>query len=161
MRLDDWERWLHKAVTVVRPVGRVITYLLMTVLLVCSVAIGVATGKDAADHQPVVWGTFHQESCKPAARAGCTPVGTWVSDDGVIVRDQIQLDGVPEPDGTARANYQPSGLMSDSDLNIVHTAQGTELKLWLPWALAAWIVWSTVRYTVRSRSRARRGTRRR
>lgn len=149
--------WLHVIVRVSRPIGQVVLYLAMGLLFAFSVALGLASAKDARDHQPIMWGTFYEESCKPTARGGCTPVGRWISDDTRIVKEGIQLDGFPGPDGTVRASYQPLGLMNDDDLNIVHTGQWTGAGLWMPWVLAAFCVGITIRYARRSRSGRTRG----
>jgi hypothetical protein len=102
-------------------------------LLFCVTAfLGVASAIDAKE--PVYWGTFTQTHCD-WARYGCRSFGTWVSDDGTITKLEISLDGDPGPDGTVRADYQPSGIINDADNNIVHTAMWSGVMLWLPWVL--------------------------
>lgn len=56
--------------------------------------------------EPARPGIFVEESCTPA-RYGCTSIGTWTSDDGSLRLDEVEFDGVVEPDGTAQAWYRP------------------------------------------------------
>ncbi len=100
----------------------------MVPLLAALVALTIVSTADL--RQPVYWGTFTESDCEPKSRGGCRSIGIWVSDDQTIVKEQIYLDGWVEADGTVRAAYRPTGIISDESNNIVHTA------LWIgagPW----------------------------
>lgn len=92
-------------------------YLLFGLLLLLALGLGVGYAIDQTF--PVVWGTFTENRCEPKPRGGCTSIGTWVSDDRQITRTEVQLDGVPGPDGTVRAGYRPQGILS-AEQNVVH-----------------------------------------
>ncbi|WP_141933416.1 hypothetical protein [Microbacterium sp. SLBN-146] len=113
--------------------------------------------------QPRIWGTFTQTDCEPRWRGGCRPVGTWVSDDGNIVKSGVYLDGWTDDTGTARAGYQPTAIISDEANNIVHTPMWTGAGAWLTGLVLLWCVgymlfkaasWGDI--TLPSRRRARR-----
>ncbi|MBW8764620.1 MAG: hypothetical protein JF592_18915, partial [Microbacterium sp.] len=66
-----------------RRIGHVVGYAIMGILL--AVALVLAIGITVSGPQPSFSGTFTQTGCD-YARNGCQPVGTWVSDDGSIVK---------------------------------------------------------------------------
>lgn len=131
--------------------GRAVFVVVMAAVFMVCAAVGIANAKDAIDGQPVIWGTYTQVECRTDLK-GCRSYGTWVSDDGTIVKTGIQLDGSPGSDGTVRASYKPAGLMNDEDNNIVHEEAWSTAGLWMPWLLCLLIVGMTVFY-VRSWSR--------
>lgn len=90
--------------------GRGVVYLVMAVALLLSLGLGVANSID--NTAPIVWGTYTEERCEKQLRRSCSSIGTWVSDDGQIVRVDVRLDGSPGPDGTVRAGYRPDGILS-------------------------------------------------
>lgn len=81
--------------------------------------------------QTRIWGTFTQTDREPRPRGGCRPVGTWVSDDGNIVKRDIYLDGWADGTGTTPASYQPTAVISDESNNIVHAPMWTGGGAWL------------------------------
>lgn len=101
---------------------------------------------------PIVWGTYSEEDCEPRAH-GCESIGRWVSDDGVIVKERLQLDGVPGPDATVRAGFQPAGPMNDNDNNVVRSGIWVNGGLWMPWVLSAVCLGYTIHYARRWRRR--------
>jgi hypothetical protein len=106
-----------------------VTFYAFAGLMVCvSISLGVAFALDS--REPVQWGTFIEEDCEDRARGGCRSIGTWVSDDGATVKQDIYLDGYPGFDGTARAGYRP-GIMNNDD--IVHTEFWLAAGPWVPW----------------------------
>lgn len=136
-----WRQWWERA----RAVGRGIFYISMGLATVVFVGLGVAAAMDAADGQPVIWGTYTEQDCEPATR-GCDSIGRWVSDDGTIVRERTRLDGSPGLDGTVRASFQPEGRLNDTDNNIVHTETFSSAGLWFPWVGALLTVGAAVGY---------------
>jgi hypothetical protein len=136
---------LHEVTAVWRRIGRGIFVIVMAVVFIVGAALGVANDKDAIDQQPVLWGTFFEQSCEPNLH-GCRSFGRWVSDDGRIVKEGIYLDGSPGSDGTARAAYKPEGLINDNENNIVHVEWASGLGLWFPWLLCTFAVGATVYY---------------
>ena len=133
--------WSVRLYFVIGIVGRVLFLVLMSVVLLVSGILGVASVVDAGE--TVYWGTFTSESCEPA-RYGCRAVGTWTSDDRSMVKHDIYLDGPLDADGTARASFRPTGLVNDEMNNIVHTSFGTGLAPWIDWVLfviAAFWTW--------------------
>ncbi|WP_418063192.1 hypothetical protein [Pimelobacter simplex] len=59
-----------------------------------------------------------------------------VSEDGSIVKADIELDGTVEPGRSVRATYQPGGGRGDDAYDIVHTAPWANAGLWMPFVLA-------------------------
>lgn len=122
-----------------RATGHALFYVIMASVCAGLVVIGVIelVGRD----RPMHWGTFSETStvCDPPSPRGsaCTYTGTWVSDDGSIVKTDITLDGAIEPGQSVRASYQPGGPMGDDVNNIVHTAFWSKAGLWVPWVAAA------------------------
>ncbi|MGU3643417.1 hypothetical protein ACLBXX_00495 [Microbacterium sp. C23T] len=116
-----------------RRLGQVLGYVLGGCLAVIVAALFVASVLDLA--QPRIWGTFTQTDCEPRPRGDCRPVGTWVSDDGDIVKREVYLDGWTDDTGTTRASYQPTAIISDESNNIVHTPGLTGVGPWLSGAL--------------------------
>lgn len=119
-----------------RGFGRVATALILGVLAVVLVALLVVSVLDL--RQPVIWGTFTQTDCEPRPRGGCRAIGTWVSDDGTIVRRGVALDGWPEDDGTSRAGYQPTAILGGESADIVHAPLFVGAG---PWILGAVLLW--------------------
>jgi hypothetical protein len=108
--------------------------------------------------QHTYWGTFTRHSCESGFRWRCEGVGTWVSDSGSIVKNNIQLDGDVNSDGTVRASYTPTGFNNDAENNIVHTVTWSCARYWLPWimtVLFGGLIALRVR-AMRRRSRSRR-----
>lgn len=126
------ETWLDAVVRVGRRIGHGLFYLVMVALFCLFVILGVGSAQNAFEHQAVVWGTFTEESCLSGYH-GCRSIGRWTSDDGTMVKEGVYLDGSPGNDGTARANYQPSGFNNDSDSNLVHVQWASSMSLWYPW----------------------------
>ena len=120
--------WVQRA-------GRIFFYGIWGVITCVAVLIGIGNIVDASE--PTYWGTFTEQHCDETPRYGCRSVGTWASDDGTIRLHDVYLDGTPDADGTAEAQYQPDGAMSDADNNIVHTSLGVSTEPVLPWLLAA------------------------
>ena len=147
----------------VRATGHALFYVIMASVCAVFVVIGVIelVGRDRPTH----WGTFSETStvCDlPSPRGStCTYTGTWVSDDGSIVKTDITLDGSVDPGQSVRASYQPGGPMGDDVNNIVHTALWSKVGLWFPWAAAvsfATITWyQHRRWRRESRGRRYRG----
>ncbi|MHA6510216.1 hypothetical protein [Tessaracoccus sp. Y1736] len=79
-------------------------------------------------------------------------MGTWISDDGSLVKEQIYLDGSPDGDGTARASFQPSGRRSDELNNIVHADTWSGAGIWMPWVGVAITTAVTIDYARRWRA---------
>jgi hypothetical protein len=102
----------------------------LALLLVVSVALGVIGIANLS--VPVYWGTFTQDRCVDS-RYGCRNIGSWVSDDGSIRKEDIALDGALHPVTSVRACYRPTGLLNDSDNNIVHTEFWSTGAAWVPW----------------------------
>ena len=118
--------------------GRVLFYLVaaaMTLMLAC---LTVASIADLA--QPRQWGTFTQTDCEPRPRGGCREVGTWIGDDGTLIKRDVYLDGWTEEGGSTRASYQPDAIISDESNNIVHTAGLTGIGPWIVGAILIWWV---------------------
>ena len=115
-----------------RRVGHAIFYLIMTACAVLMAITGVESALDAAEGQPVLWGTFTVTDGEPDRR-GCRSVGVWLRDDGSLDKEQIYLDGSPDGDGTARASFQPSGRRSDEHNSIVHADTWSGAGIWMPW----------------------------
>ena len=146
MEPEDRMTWLSTAIDVGRRAGHAIFYVVMALVFVVAVGLGVAGAQDAADGQPVVWGTFTEEECQPSM-TGCRSIGRWLSDDRTVLKEGIYLDGHTGRGGTARASYQPSGLTSDGADNIVHIHAATSAGLWFPWVLSAFSAGAVVYYT--------------
>lgn len=121
------------AVGILRTIGRVAFTALFGILIAVTVVLGI--GGIVSLGEPVHWGTFTEERCD-RARFGCRSIGTWVSDDGTIRVEEVQLDGAPEPDGTQRAAYRPTGFNNDADNAIVHAEPWATLGPWMPLGLA-------------------------
>lgn len=138
---------VQRLITAGRWTFRALFLVLMVAVFVLGVVMGIGAQLDQANGETVLWGTYTERQCVPALR-GCDSIGTWVSDDGRLVKHDIRLDGVPGEDGTARASFQPGGWMGDEENNIVHTEQWSGAKVWFPWALAAMAVGATVIYGV-------------
>ena len=144
--------WWSTTVAIGRRLGHAVFFVVVAVVFAVSVGLGVAGAKDAIDKQPVVWGTFTRERCEPApvgTHKNCRSSGDWVSDDGSIVKKGIYLDGSPVSDGRARASFQATGLLNDTDNNTVHVRLSSRITLWLPWALAATTVGLGIYYNRR------------
>lgn len=118
-----------------RNLGRILFLVLMGVVAAVGALLGIGNALDA--DEPVHWGTFTEERCEEGGRYGCQSIGRWVSDDGSIRLDDVQLDGRPSADGTVEASYQPTGIMNDADRNIVHSPLGATLEPFAPWMLVA------------------------
>jgi hypothetical protein len=105
-------------------------------VVIGSIVIGVVEILDR--DRPTYWGTFTEKStvCGPGPRGSCTQTGTWVSDDGTIVKVGVILDGSVEPGRSVAASYKPGGAMGDDENNVVHTAFWSKGGLWVPWVLA-------------------------
>lgn len=141
-----------------RATGHAAFYLVMVVVVIVFIVIGVVQVLDR--DQPTYWGTFTEKSttCDPGPRGPCTQTGTWVSDDGSIVKVGIILDGSVEQGRSVRASYRPGGLMGDDENNIVHTAFWSKAGLWFPWVAAVLtgaLLWDRHRHW-RHDARARR-----
>jgi hypothetical protein len=143
-----------------RMVGNVVYCGLLGLLVVIMLILGVGYASSAG--QRSYSGTFHEHSCE-YSRFGCEGVGTWVSDNGSIVKKKIQLDGFVNSDGTVRASYTPTGFNNDAQNNIVHASTWAFARFWLPWALTllfAGLVFFRVRgirrYVRRRRALSRR-----
>ncbi|GAA1925402.1 hypothetical protein GCM10009775_17040 [Microbacterium aoyamense] len=121
-----------------RRLGQLVFYVVAALI---AGAFGLLIYAFAADlGQPRIWGTFTHEDCEPRPRGGCREVGTWVSQDGSLVKEDVYLDGGSGPDGTTPASYQPSGIISDETNNIVHVPALTGAGLWLSSAfLIGWL----------------------
>lgn len=113
-----------------RTLARVVLTAVFGILMLIMVVLGI--GGIVSLGEPVHWGTFTEERCE-RARFGCRSFGTWVSDDGTIRVEEVQLDGAPEPDGTQRAAYRPTGFNNDADNAIVHAEPWATLGPWMPW----------------------------
>lgn len=116
--------------------------------------------------EPRIWGTFIQTDCWSGWRGGCRPLGTWISDDGDIIKHAVYLDGWPDGTGTARASYRPTGILVND--SIVHTAELTYAGPWIIGAILLFLVgyalyraasWGDI--VIPSRRRRRRGRGRR
>lgn len=138
---------------VARSVGRGIFVWLMVVLIGVGVALGVQESIDAANDEPVVWGTFRETECIWRGRGGCRSYGTWVSDNGDVVRDYVQLSGVPGPDRTVRAGFRPHGLRNSEDSGLVYTEPWVRAG---PWAAGGFVAFLVVVLAVFLRSGRRR-----
>lgn len=110
-------------------------FVLMAAACLSALVGAMGAAVDAVTRQPVYWGTFTQEDCLPNGRE-CRSVGTWTSDDGSLAMKRVYLDGQPDSAGTARANFQPEGLINDTDTNVVHVRDWGSMKIWLPLALS-------------------------
>ena len=108
-------------------------YATFSLLLAITLTLGI--GQTFAPGTATYVGTFSQTSCEPT-RFGCTSIGTWVSNDRSIVRNNTSLDGSVSSDGTVQATYTPTGFNNDKDNNVVHTAAWSWLKPWMPWLLS-------------------------
>lgn len=131
----------------VRATGHALFYVIIA--SVCAVFVVIGVIELISRDRPMYWGTFSETStvCDlPSLRgSACTYTGTWVSDDGSIVKTDITLDGSVEPGQSVRASYQPGGPMGDDVNNIVHTAFWSKAGMWFPWVAAvsfATITWS-------------------
>ena len=103
----------------VRAAGHGLFYATMGGVFLVLLVIGLITF--AARDLPTYWGPFTESK------------GTWVSDDGSIVKDDINLDGSVGQGETVRAAYHPGGLMGDDVNNIVHAGVWAHAGLWMPW----------------------------
>lgn len=110
-RMERWGDWW-------RGFGRVLTAIVLGALGVVLVVLLVVSALDL--RQTVIWGTFTQTDCEPRPRGSCRAIGTWVSDDGTVVRRGVALDGWPDDDGTSRAGYQPAAILGGESADIVH-----------------------------------------
>jgi hypothetical protein len=115
-------------------VGNILYCVIFGVLVVIGLILGVGSASSAA--QRTYWGTFTQHSCEAGFRGRCEGVGTWVSDNGSIVKKSIQLDGDVNSDGTVRASFTPKGFNNDAENNIVHSSTWAWARLWIPWAMS-------------------------
>ncbi|HEY4269236.1 MAG TPA: hypothetical protein VGM94_13695 [Galbitalea sp.] len=102
-------------------------------LFIVSLLLGISSAFSAT--QRSYSGTFTQHSCESGYRGRCESVGTWVSDNGSMVKKNVQLDGDVNSDGTAPATYTPKDFNNDAENNIVHTSTWAPARFWLPWAL--------------------------
>ena len=114
--------------------GNIVYCVFFGLLLLISLVLSVGSASSAT--QRSYSGTFTQHSCESGYRGRCEGVGTWVSDNGAIVKKDIQLDGDVNSDGTVRATYTPTGFNNDAENNIVHTSTWAWARFWLPWAMA-------------------------
>ena len=132
-----------------RSTGRALFVVVMVVAILGVVGAGLAAWADRLSGERVYWGTYTETQCVPdegpnphnGLQSACRSEGTWVSDDGSIVKRGIFLDGGVDPGGSVRASYQPGGLMSDAENNIVHTQAFSSAGLWLPFVLAVGFTW--------------------
>ncbi|MBB3157160.1 hypothetical protein FHS07_000844 [Microbacterium proteolyticum] len=153
-RRERWGDWW-------RGFGRVASALIVGALAVVLVVLLVISVLDL--RQPVIWGTFTQTDCEPRPRGGCRAIGTWVSDDGDLVRHDVYLDGWPEDDGTSRASYQPTAILGGESADIVHSSLLTGVA---PWVIGALLLWGLChvlgvdvrRLLARARRRSRAGS---
>jgi hypothetical protein len=139
---------------VARALGHGVFYAVMGILFVVAAILGI--GADVDVHEPTYWGTFTEHSCQPS-RYGCEPVGTWVSDDGSIVKTHIQLDAIGSV-GTSRASYTPTGFNNDAQNDIVHTGTFSSANYWFPWVFCVLVVALVAGYAYKWR-RTRQGER--
>lgn len=127
-------------------------FVIFGVLSVGFIVLGALEVVDAANDEPVVWGTFTEQRCVTETRGGCTSYGSWVSDDGFEKFDEIMFDGtIKESGGTSRAGHQPGGLTSDVEdgiVSIVHAEEYTGiLEIFFPFLAAfaciggIWFYW--------------------
>lgn len=114
-------------------IGNILYCGLFGVLLVISLTLAVGTATSATERS--YWGTFTQHSCESSFRGRCEGVGTWVTDNGSIVKKNIQLDGDANSDGSVRALYTPTGFNNDAENNIVHTSAWAWARFWMPWVM--------------------------
>lgn len=104
----------------------------MAFLCVLMGFVGIANVID--EREETYWGVFTEHYCEPMPRGGCRSIGSWVSDDGRIVKHDVFLDGGVDPGGTIRAGYRPDGILGDEDNNIVHAEDWWDARFWVPWA---------------------------
>ncbi len=116
-----------------KTVGNIAYGVFFGLLLMISLILSV--GSVASASQRTYWGTFTQHGCESGFRGRCDGVGTWISDDGSIIKTKIQLDGDVNSDGTVRASYTPTGFNNDAENNIVHTSTWAWARFWMPWAM--------------------------
>ncbi|GEB13678.1 hypothetical protein GUY44_06440 [Pimelobacter simplex] len=116
--------------------ARLVAAVVLGLCALVLVAVGAVEWHDR--NLPRHWGTFTETStvCDGGPRRGCTVTGTWVSEDGSMVKADIELDGTVEPGRSVRAVYQPGGGRGDDADNIVHTAPWANAGLWVPFVLA-------------------------
>lgn len=130
-RMARQRRWEER----LRRLGRIVFYLIALVLTVGIAVLLVVAVIDL--RQPRIWGTFTQTDCEPRPRGGCRPVGTWVSDDGGIIKGDIYLDGWTDGAGITRASYQPDAIISDESNNVVHASELTGAG---PWTMGLFLI---------------------
>lgn len=106
-----------------RRAGRITFYILGVVLALLLAGITAAGTIDLG--QPRYWGTFTQTDCEPRTKGGCRSIGVWISDDRTIVKTDVYLDTWPNDDGTTRASYQPTALISGEANNVVQAEATT------------------------------------
>lgn len=131
-RLSSTEIWVA-----LKAAGRGAFYLVMGVCFVGSVTIGVVEIVERDRHR--TWGTFTETSTTCdylSRRRSCQSIGTWVSDEGAVVKEGIRLDGHVHPGESVRASFRPGGLMGDDGNNIVHSARSSAAGVWVPWMVA-------------------------
>lgn len=122
----------------VRAAGHGLFYATMGGVFLVLLVIGLITFADR--DLPTYWGAFTETSTTcdpPGPRSTCLSKGTWVSDDGSIVKDDINLDGSVGQGETVRAAYHPGGFMGDDVNNIVHVGIWAHAGLWMPWVMLA------------------------
>ncbi|WZH37672.1 MAG: hypothetical protein PIR02_03170 [Microbacterium enclense] len=104
-----WSAWGSRA-------GRIAISIALSALAVALTALLIASLIDLG--QPQIWGTFTQTGCEKRPRGGCRPYGTWVSDDDLIVKEHVYLNGGTDGFGRARAAFRPNALLGSDVVDV-------------------------------------------
>ena len=141
---DEYDKWVKRQACRSEMLGRIGQILFYVFSTLITAAFALFLFANAVDlREPRIWGTFTQEDCEPKPRGGCRPIGTWVSDDGSIVKRDVYLDGGTGPTGTTPASYQPTGIINDETNNIVHVPLLAGAGVWLCVALLlGWVAYT-------------------
>lgn len=134
-----WWTWLTEVSGVWRRLRLLGQGFLVVIVALCAlVMLVMGVGGLVERDRPVTWGTFTETAtdCSSAwaKHRSCTITGRWVSEDGLLTKDTIGLDGSVEPGQSVRAGYQPDGIVGSDE--IVHTEGWLRLGPWIGLAMA-------------------------